>query len=154
MTKPRTGIPVNDGKSPFSSAFTGDTSSKYSKPHSGGLRSVANEEAWGEAKATQRYGGGTRTFGPPKDVQAPQDPVDKHSPNYDNDTSGQIRAEGENAEHGPAAYVPGYRAPRGEPGTRGGPPLRMTPTPPHYSNNPTRSAYGPTRRGMGRPSDD
>jgi len=63
MTKPRTGIPDVPG-----------------------LSKVVNKSAWGESKATERYGGTTRTFPPPKDRHAPQDPVDKHGPGYENDT--------------------------------------------------------------------
>jgi len=62
MSKPRTGIPADHSAAPpFSSARTGTrTASDFSPPQSGGLRTVANEEAWGEQKASDRYGGGTR----------------------------------------------------------------------------------------------
>jgi hypothetical protein len=46
MTKPRTGIPGHPE-----------------------LRGVVNRSAWGEVKATERYGGGTKTF-PPEDLNA------------------------------------------------------------------------------------
>jgi hypothetical protein len=79
MTKPRTGIPGHPE-----------------------LRGVVDRSAWGEAKATERYGGGTRTFPPPSDrPQKPQAPEDKHGPAYDNDTSGWVRAPGESAESKP-----------------------------------------------------
>jgi hypothetical protein len=59
-TTPRTGIPVDKGASPFSSARNGtNTASDYSPPHSSGLRTVSNEASWGEAKS-ERFGGGTR----------------------------------------------------------------------------------------------
>ena len=48
-----------------------------SKPRTGipgvpGLSKVVNESAHGEAMATKRYGGGTRTFPPPEDRCYPQ----------------------------------------------------------------------------------
>jgi hypothetical protein len=52
-----------------------------------GLSKVVSESAWGEAKATERYGGTTRTFAPPKDVHAPQklgDANNLQGPGYDN----------------------------------------------------------------------
>ena len=137
MSKPRTGI-----------------------PDAPGLGKVTNASEWGERTATERYGYGTQTFSPPKDVQAPQDPVDKHSPNYDNDASGWLRAEGETAEHRPN-FMPGYRAKNGEPGTRGGSKLRPGDVGPHSTEPPTRP-YRPTvpaalrdrGREMGRHGDD
>jgi hypothetical protein len=41
-------------------------------PGVAGLSKVVNSNAWGDAKANQRYGGGTRTFAPPKDQSFPQ----------------------------------------------------------------------------------
>jgi len=92
------------------------------------LKGVTNSEEWGARVAVERgYGPGVRTFSPSSDrLQKPQDPVDKHSANYDNDASGWVRAQGETAERRPEGFTPGYRAPHGEPGTRDGPPLRST----------------------------
>ena len=53
-----------------------------------GLGKVVNEAAWGESKATERYGGGTRTFPPPKDQSHPQrlgDSNNLQGPGYSND---------------------------------------------------------------------
>jgi hypothetical protein len=61
-TKPRTGIPGVPG-----------------------LSKVVNKNAWGDAKATERYGGGTKTFPPPKDQSAPQFKEDAQGPNYRNE---------------------------------------------------------------------
>jgi hypothetical protein len=55
-TKPRTGIPGVKG-----------------------LGSVVNRSAWGEAAATKRYGGTTRTFPPPPDRSAPQELGDQNN---------------------------------------------------------------------------
>jgi hypothetical protein len=41
-------------------------------PGVAGLSKVVNSNAWGDAKANQRYGGGTRTFPAPKDESFPQ----------------------------------------------------------------------------------
>jgi len=95
-----------------------------------GMKGVHNVSAWGESKATERYGGDTRTF-PPEDLNAnkPQklgDPSNQQGNHYDNDVRDSwLRGAGESAE-GKPNFTPGYRAPRGEPGTRGGPPLRST----------------------------
>jgi hypothetical protein len=80
MAKPRTGI-----------------------PDAPGLSKVVNRSAWGEQKATERYGGGTRTFPPPSDQpQKPQDPVNKHGPQYDNDVANNwLRGAGQSAEGKP-----------------------------------------------------
>jgi hypothetical protein len=54
-----------------------------------GLGKVVNRNAWGEAKATERYGGGTRTFPPPEDRHAPErlgNDNNLQGPNYRNDT--------------------------------------------------------------------
>jgi len=91
MSKPRTGIPADDSTAPpFSSARKGAPSaSDYSQPHSGGLKTVANEEAWGEQKATDRYGGTTKTFRPENlNANKPQkagDPNNLQGNYYDND---------------------------------------------------------------------
>src|SRR5262249_7082275 len=55
-------------------------------PNSNDPRYTGNRSAWGESKATERYGGTTRTFPPPKDTHGPQAREDQHGPNYDNDT--------------------------------------------------------------------
>jgi hypothetical protein len=44
------------------------------------LKGVTNAEEWGARKAVERYGQGVRTFPPPKDASAPQDPMDKRGP--------------------------------------------------------------------------
>ena|SRR5262249_25999268 len=96
------------------------------------LGKVVNESAWGEAAATRRYGGGTRH---PKmgsgdfNENKPQklgDASNQQGNFYDNDVRNSwLRGAGESAE-GKPNFTPGYRAPHGEPGTRGGPPLRST----------------------------
>ena len=99
------------------------------RTHIDGVGRVSNTSAWGEAKATERYGGTTRTFPAPPDDCYPQKLGDRNnlqdSPRYQNDTPNNwLRGAGESAE-GKPNYVPGYRAPHGEPGDRGGPPLRV-----------------------------
>ena len=79
MTKPRTGIPGVKG-----------------------LERVVSASAHGEAMATSRYGGGTRTFPPPEDVHAPQKLGDRNnlqdSPRYQNDTPNNwLRGANQNA---------------------------------------------------------
>src|SRR5262245_37314220 len=54
-------------------------------PGVAGLGKVVNSNAWGDAKATERYGGGTRTYGPPKDQSMPQFPEDKRGPDWADD---------------------------------------------------------------------
>jgi hypothetical protein len=54
-------------------------------PGVAGLSKVVNSNAWGDAKANQRYGGGARTFPAPKDVHGPQSPEDKQGPDYRNE---------------------------------------------------------------------
>ena len=89
MTKPRTGIPGVKG-----------------------LEGVLNESAHGEAMATKRYGGGTRTFPPPSDQpQKPQDPVNKHGLQYDNDVSNDWRR-GNSAEDKPNFDARGKDGPK------------------------------------------
>jgi len=64
MTKPRTGIPGHPK-----------------------LNRVVNESAWGESKATERYGGTTKTFPSPEIANKPQrlgDPNNLQGPKYDN----------------------------------------------------------------------
>ena len=91
MTKPRTGIPGVSG-----------------------LSKVVNEESWGAAKATERYGGSTLTFGPPKDMSAPQDPMAKRGPDWaDDHADNWVRGGGPKQAEGRPGYVPGYR-PRGK----------------------------------------
>jgi hypothetical protein len=96
---------------------------------------VENRSLWGTRIAYERYGKPEYLHGAPspEDRHAPQrlgDSNNLQGPNYHNDTSGWLRAEGEDATTRPG-YVPGYRAPRGEPGTRGGPPLRKGAKGPH-----------------------
>src|SRR5262249_2230681 len=96
------------------------------------LGKVVNESAWGEQTATQRYGGGTRhpdMSGGAFEDNKPQklgDANNLQDKKYDNDARGWVRAEGETAESRAEGFTPGYRAPRGEPGERGAPPLRST----------------------------
>jgi hypothetical protein len=150
MSKPRTGIPVDEGKSPFSSARQDTNSaSDYSPPHSDGLKSVVNESAHGEAMATKRYGYGTQhpDMGPvhSNKPQRLGDPNNLQGNYYDNDCRNDWkRAAGETSEHSPS-FVPGYRgSPRGdEHGKRGGPPLRAGGTGPHNSE-PPGGKYKPT----------
>jgi len=65
MTKPRTGIPGVPG-----------------------LSKVVNRSAWGEQKATERYGGTTKTFPSPEIANKPQRLGDPNNlqdlPRYDN----------------------------------------------------------------------
>jgi hypothetical protein len=94
-----------------------------------GLGGVTNESEWGERTATQRYGGGTRTYGPPREQSLPQELGDRNNlqgPRSVIDPNDWRRAGGGTAENRPD-YVGGYRAPRGEPGERVGPPLRQGP---------------------------
>src|SRR5262249_54441242 len=91
------GIPSDNSTSPpFSTARTGTrTASDYSKPHSSGLKTVANEVAWGEQKAVDRgYCRGTEhpnmnSGNPPQTGEAPQragDSINLQDKNYKNDT--------------------------------------------------------------------
>src|SRR5262245_32654979 len=76
-------------------------------PGVAGLGKVVNSNAWGDAKATERYGGGTKTFAPPKDVHAPQklgDGNNLQGPNYRNMTSNDWRR-GNGMK---PTFVPGY----------------------------------------------
>jgi hypothetical protein len=56
-------------------------------PGVAGLSKVVNSNAWGDAKANERYGGGTKTFPPPEDRHAPQklgDSNNLQAPGYAN----------------------------------------------------------------------
>jgi hypothetical protein len=78
-----------------------------------GLGKVLNKEAWGAAKATERYGGGLKVHQPPADQSGPQrlgDPNNLQGPKYHNDTPNDWRR-GAGAEDKPG-YVPGYRPKR------------------------------------------
>jgi hypothetical protein len=102
-------------------------------PGVSGLGKVVNEAAWGETTATQRYGGSTKTFPAPEDRCYPQrlgDPNNLQGPRDDIDASDWRRGGGQSAENRPD-YVGGYRAPRGEPGERAGPPIRRGDKGPH-----------------------
>ena len=104
--------------------------------HRHSISGIKAEETmkWGQQKAYERYGAPrgqheteARGLGP----QHPQAPEDKHDASYNNDASGWVRAEGEDATTRPG-YVGGYRAPRGDQsGDRGGPPLRKGDPGPH-----------------------
>lgn|SRR5262249_17505475 len=105
------------------------------RSHIAGVGRVANESAWGEQKATDRYGGSTRTFPAPPDYSKPQDCGDSWGTNEQGPRSlispdDWRRGGGQGGESRPN-YVGGYRAPRGEPGDRGGPPLRDGAKGPH-----------------------
>jgi len=96
------------------------------------LKGVTNSAAWGEAKATDRYGHGTKVHNEPAKGLGPyhpQAPTDKPvDPNY-NDASGWVRAPGSNAEGRPG-YAAGYRALHGDKtGTR--PSIRKGDSGPH-----------------------
>jgi hypothetical protein len=98
-----------------------------------GLGPVVNRSAWSEKTATERYGGSTKTFPAPKDACYPQrlgDDNNLQGPRSLIDPSDWRRGGGGTAENRPG-YVPGYRAPHGEPGDRGGPPLRRGAKGPH-----------------------
>jgi hypothetical protein len=82
MTKPRTGIPGVSG-----------------------LSKVVNASAWGEATATERYGGTTRTFPSPEIANKPQklgDPNNLQGPKYDNivDSNSWLRGGGSKQAEG------------------------------------------------------
>jgi hypothetical protein len=101
-----------------------------------GLGKVVNESAWGESKATERYGGSTRTFPAPPERSLPQDCGDSWGTNTQGprsviDPSDWRRGGGQGGESRPVGYVGSYRAPRGEPGDRTGPPLRDGAKGPH-----------------------
>jgi hypothetical protein len=53
-----------------------DRKSRSSLPGSG-LGRVVDSNTWGEEVATKRYGGSTKTFGPPQDKSMPQFPEDQ-----------------------------------------------------------------------------
>jgi hypothetical protein len=74
-----------------------------------GLGKVVNEEAWGAAKAVERYGGGMKTFPPPKDASFPQFKPDQRGPGWEDDTSGWVRGAGGDATKR-SGYVAGYRS--------------------------------------------
>jgi len=75
-------------------------------PGHSGLGKVVNESAWGESKATERYGGTTRTFPPPEVQNKPQRLGDKNNlqdlPKYDNivPSNSWLRGGGGNAAEG------------------------------------------------------
>jgi hypothetical protein len=75
--------------------------SKYRNSYSGGVRAL-NESRWGQATAERRYGPLQYRDGAPapKDQSGPQrlgDPNNLQGPKYHNNTSGWVRAEGEDA---------------------------------------------------------
>src|SRR5262245_28050696 len=82
-----------------------------------GLSKVVNKSAWGESKATERYGGTTRTFPPPEDKHAPQrlgDPNNLQGPNYNNDVNADswLRGGGAKGAEGNPNFDPGYKGKR------------------------------------------
>ena len=88
------------------------------RTHLDGVGRVSNESAWGEQKATDRYGGGTRTYGPQnEDASFPQKLGDRNnlprSTNYNDTPNNWLRGAGESAEQKPG-YVKGYRVPYGD----------------------------------------
>jgi len=83
-------------------------------PDAPGLGKVVNRNAWGEAKATERYGGTTRTFPPPEDRHAPQKLGDRNNlqgPGYQNivPSDSWLRGGGAKQAEGKPGYVPGYK---------------------------------------------
>src|SRR5262249_42692624 len=98
-----------------------------------GLGPVVNRTAWGETKAVERYGVPRSPNMIPEDACYPQklgDPNNLQGPRSGIDPSDWRRGGGQGGESRPG-YVPGYRAPHGEPGDRGGPPLRSGAKGPH-----------------------
>jgi hypothetical protein len=79
-----------------------------------GLGRVFNQEAWGAAKAVERYGGGTQTPNmEPPDRNAPQrlgDSNNLQGPNYQNDTPNNW-LRGNSAENKPN-FDSGYKGKR------------------------------------------
>ena len=55
---------------------------------------MKNNHTWGRDKAKERYMAGSAGMAAPTNEQPPQDPIDKHDPNYDNDASGWVRGMG------------------------------------------------------------
>lgn len=109
-----------------------DAKARTGIPDAPGLGRVVNEMAHGEAKATERYGGSTRTFPAPPERSKPQDCGDSWGTNEQGPRSllspdDWRRGGGQGGESRPG-YVGGYRAPHGEPGQRSGPKVR----PGHY----------------------
>jgi hypothetical protein len=51
----------------------------------------------GKRRASKIGGDGSGTFSPPsQNQQKPQDPIDKHGANYNNDASGWVRGQSQN----------------------------------------------------------
>ena len=77
-----------------------------------GLGRVYNSDAWGEQKATERYGGGTKTYQPPADQSAPQFRQDQCADKTYNDHKNDwVRGANQDATKRPG-YVPGYKGKR------------------------------------------
>ena len=119
--KCRTGIPADRSTAPpFSSARHGvPTASDHSSPKANALRSATNVQEWGERTASERYGGGTKTFaGEAKGLgpHGPQHPENKHDKGYDNDVSESswLRGGGKQGEGKPEYQkTKGFRSPDG-----------------------------------------
>jgi hypothetical protein len=110
------------------------TRSGHVDKHRHSISGIKAEETqkWGQETAYSRYGkpsGQHETEARGVGPQHPQQPENRHDVNYDNDTSGWIRAEGETGEKRPN-YIKGYRVPDGDDHRdgsvedQGGPPLR------------------------------
>jgi hypothetical protein len=81
-----------------------------------GLGCVFNQEAWGAAKAVERYGGGTRTpdMRPPE-ANKPQKlgcANNLQGPNYANDTPNDWRRGAGGSAEGKPNFDPGYKGKR------------------------------------------
>ena len=66
------------------------------------MAKTQNVEKWGRATAKERYDGHASIPKADAKCQVNQDPVDKHDPNYDNDTSGWVHGAGEDATKKPS----------------------------------------------------
>lgn len=130
VNKCRTGIPSDhSSQPPFSSAGRGvPTSSTYSKPNTGALKSVLNEQAWGDSETVTRGYGRERVYkGDAKangtqDLQKNQFTMNQHSAGYDNEVpeSSWLRGGGRGGESKPG-FDRGHRAPHGDEAVTGNP---------------------------------
>jgi len=107
---------------------------KYRRTYSSGVK-AQNEGVWGRDKAIERYGRLDQPDTRPADQSYPQFKTDQRGPDWRDDAPNTwVRGFGkggiESAE-GKPNFTPGYRAPHGEPGDRGGPKLRNTDKGPH-----------------------
>ena len=88
------------------------------------LKGVMNSQAWGADAAVKRgYCKGTEVHNEPAQGIAPYGPEDRQNQRADRQTYNDVapdwrRAMGPRGAEGKPGYVPGYRAPHGEPGDR------------------------------------